>query len=115
MSNIYEKSIKEKTRLNLRLLITRMRFLLVNLIKKQSNYSHSFEADGYCFLVRMLCLINLCLSCDCQRLPFTLASIVTMVGTLYVSMVLHSYVLSVVFSFLQVLQSFHSSSSLVSS
>ncbi|KAL9403091.1 hypothetical protein Peur_000063 [Populus x canadensis] len=33
-----------------------------------------------------------------QRLPFTLGFIGSMVGTLYVSMVWHSYVLSVLFS-----------------
>ncbi|XP_012089603.1 protein transport protein SFT2 [Jatropha curcas] len=38
-----------------------------------------------------------------ERLPFTLGFISTMVGTVYVSMVLHSYILSVLFSILQVL------------
>ncbi|XP_039141377.1 protein transport protein SFT2-like [Dioscorea cayenensis subsp. rotundata] len=38
-----------------------------------------------------------------ERLPFTLGFIGTMVGTIYVSMVLHSYILSVFFSVLQVL------------
>ncbi|CAK7345911.1 unnamed protein product [Dovyalis caffra] len=38
-----------------------------------------------------------------ERLPFTLGFIGSMVGTLYVSMVLHSYVLSVLFSVIQVL------------
>ncbi|XP_050204267.1 protein transport protein SFT2-like [Mercurialis annua] len=38
-----------------------------------------------------------------ERLPFTLGFIGTMVGTVYVSMFLHSYVLSVLFSVLQVL------------
>ncbi|CAN6448269.1 unnamed protein product [Victoria cruziana] len=38
-----------------------------------------------------------------ERLPFTLLFIGSMVGTIYVSMVLHSYVLSVLFSVLQVL------------
>ena len=37
-----------------------------------------------------------------QRLPFTLGFIGSMVGTLYVSMVLHSYFLSVLFSVIQV-------------
>ncbi|KAI9176496.1 hypothetical protein LWI28_003544 [Acer negundo] len=37
-----------------------------------------------------------------ERLPMTLVSIGTMVGTIYVSMVLHSYILSVLFSVLQV-------------
>ncbi|KAG8640437.1 protein transport protein SFT2 [Manihot esculenta] len=37
-----------------------------------------------------------------ERLPFTLGFIGTMVGTVYVSMVLHSYVLSALFSILQV-------------
>lgn len=37
-----------------------------------------------------------------ERLPFTLGFIGTMVGTIYVSMVLHSYILSVLFSVLQV-------------
>ncbi|KAJ6674511.1 VESICLE TRANSPORT PROTEIN [Salix viminalis] len=37
-----------------------------------------------------------------ERLPFTLGFISTMVGTVYVSMVLHSYFLSVLFSVLQV-------------
>lgn len=37
-----------------------------------------------------------------QRLPFTLGFIGSMVGTIYVSMVLHSYVLSALFSVLQV-------------
>ncbi|KAJ6880602.1 hypothetical protein NC652_033823 [Populus alba x Populus x berolinensis] len=37
-----------------------------------------------------------------ERLPFTLGFISTMVGTVYVSMVLHSYILSVLFSVLQV-------------
>ncbi|WCJ37345.1 Got1/Sft2-like vescicle transport protein family [Euphorbia peplus] len=38
-----------------------------------------------------------------ERLPFTLGFIGTMVGTVYVSMFLHSYILSVLFSILQVL------------
>ncbi|XP_028776099.1 protein transport protein SFT2-like [Neltuma alba] len=38
-----------------------------------------------------------------ERLPFTLGFVSIMVGTIYVSMVLHSYILSVVFSVLQVL------------
>uniref|UniRef100_A0A6M2ETU6 Vesicle transport protein n=1 Tax=Populus davidiana TaxID=266767 RepID=A0A6M2ETU6_9ROSI len=38
-----------------------------------------------------------------ERLPFTLGFIGSMVGTLYVSMVLHSYFLSVLFSVIQVL------------
>ncbi|KAI8003176.1 Protein transport protein SFT2 [Camellia lanceoleosa] len=38
-----------------------------------------------------------------ERLPFTLGFVGTMVGTIYVSMVLHSYILSVLFSVLQVL------------
>lgn len=38
-----------------------------------------------------------------ERLPFTLVFIGSMVGTIYVSMVLHSYVLSVLFSLMQVL------------
>ncbi|KAJ7963565.1 Vesicle transport protein [Quillaja saponaria] len=38
-----------------------------------------------------------------ERLPFTLGFIGSMVGTIYVSMVLHSYVLSVLFSVIQVL------------
>ncbi|KAK4758909.1 hypothetical protein SAY87_020210 [Trapa incisa] len=38
-----------------------------------------------------------------ERLPFTAGFIGSMVGTIYVSMVLHSYVLSVLFSVLQVL------------
>ncbi|KAJ6422979.1 hypothetical protein OIU84_023999 [Salix udensis] len=38
-----------------------------------------------------------------ERLPFTLGFIGSMVGTLYVSMVWHSYVLSVLFSVIQVL------------
>ncbi|KAJ9687071.1 hypothetical protein PVL29_015790 [Vitis rotundifolia] len=38
-----------------------------------------------------------------ERLPFTLGFIGSMVGTIYVSMVLHSYVFSVLFSVLQVL------------
>jgi hypothetical protein len=38
-----------------------------------------------------------------ERLPSTLGFIATMVGTIYVSMVLHSYILSVLFSVLQVL------------
>ncbi|KAG5407133.1 hypothetical protein IGI04_013252 [Brassica rapa subsp. trilocularis] len=38
-----------------------------------------------------------------ERLPLTIGFIATMVGTIYVSMVLHSYILSVVFSVLQVL------------
>ncbi|KAL6562486.1 hypothetical protein OROGR_003493 [Orobanche gracilis] len=38
-----------------------------------------------------------------ERLPFTLGFIGSMVGTIYVSMVLHSYVLSVLFSVLQVM------------
>lgn len=37
-----------------------------------------------------------------ERLPVTLVSIGSMVGTIYVSMVLHSYILSVLFSVLQV-------------
>ncbi|XP_020531196.1 protein transport protein SFT2 isoform X2 [Amborella trichopoda] len=38
-----------------------------------------------------------------ERLPFTLGFIGSMAGTIYVSMVLHSYILSVLFSALQVL------------
>ncbi|XP_072976940.1 protein transport protein sft2-like isoform X1 [Typha angustifolia] len=38
-----------------------------------------------------------------ERLPFTLGFIGSMVGTIYVSMVLHSYILSVLFSVVQVL------------
>ncbi|KAL6553565.1 hypothetical protein OROGR_007407 [Orobanche gracilis] len=38
-----------------------------------------------------------------ERLPFTLGFIGSMAGTIYVSMVLHSYILSVLFSVLQVL------------
>ncbi|CAM8896983.1 hypothetical protein QQ045_024182 [Rhodiola kirilowii] len=38
-----------------------------------------------------------------ERLPFTLGFLGTMVGTIYVSMVLHSYILSVLFAVLQVL------------
>ncbi|KAF9590752.1 hypothetical protein IFM89_038065 [Coptis chinensis] len=38
-----------------------------------------------------------------ERLPFTLGFFGSMVGTIYVSMVLHSYLLSVLFSVLQVL------------
>ncbi|KAK6947133.1 Vesicle transport protein, Got1/SFT2-like [Dillenia turbinata] len=38
-----------------------------------------------------------------ERLPFTLGFVGSMVGTIYVSMVLHSYILSVLFSVLQVL------------
>ncbi|KAK6142367.1 hypothetical protein DH2020_022715 [Rehmannia glutinosa] len=38
-----------------------------------------------------------------ERLPFTLGFLGSMAGTIYVSMVLHSYILSVVFSVLQVL------------
>ncbi|KAL1195259.1 hypothetical protein V5N11_029170 [Cardamine amara subsp. amara] len=38
-----------------------------------------------------------------ERLPLTLGFIATMVGTIYVSMVLHSYILSVLFSALQVI------------
>ncbi|KAL8462151.1 hypothetical protein ACS0TY_033286 [Phlomoides rotata] len=39
-----------------------------------------------------------------ERLPFTLGFIGSMMGTIYVSMVLHSYILSVLFSVLQVLR-----------
>ncbi|KAI9120086.1 hypothetical protein K1719_009055 [Acacia pycnantha] len=38
-----------------------------------------------------------------ERLPFTLGFIGSMVGTIYVSMVLHSYILSVLFSVIQVM------------
>ncbi|WOL19200.1 protein transport protein SFT2 [Canna indica] len=38
-----------------------------------------------------------------ERLPFTLGFVGSMVGTIYVSMVLHSYILSVLFSVIQVL------------
>nr|AGV54804.1 transport protein SFT2-like protein [Phaseolus vulgaris] len=38
-----------------------------------------------------------------ERLPFTLAFLGSMGGTIYVSMVLHSYILSLVFSVVQVL------------
>ncbi|KAK4439667.1 protein transport protein SFT2 [Sesamum alatum] len=38
-----------------------------------------------------------------ERLPFTIGFISSMIGTIYVSMVLHSYVLSVLFSVLQVM------------
>ncbi|TQE05403.1 hypothetical protein C1H46_008993 [Malus baccata] len=38
-----------------------------------------------------------------RRLPFTVGFLGTMMGTIYVSMVLHSYILSVFFSVLQVL------------
>jgi hypothetical protein len=38
-----------------------------------------------------------------QRLPFTMGFVGSMVATIYVSMVLHSYILSVFFSVLQVI------------
>ncbi|XP_042485920.1 protein transport protein sft2-like [Macadamia integrifolia] len=38
-----------------------------------------------------------------ERLPLTLGFVASMVGTIYVSMVLHSYILSVLFSVFQVL------------
>ncbi|KAJ8754827.1 hypothetical protein K2173_015339 [Erythroxylum novogranatense] len=38
-----------------------------------------------------------------ERLPFTLGFLASMIGTIYVSMVLHSYILSVLFSVIQVL------------
>lgn len=38
-----------------------------------------------------------------ERLPFTLGFVCSMVGTIYVSMVLHSYLLSVFFSVIQVM------------
>lgn len=38
-----------------------------------------------------------------ERLPFTLGFLGSMIGTIYVSMVLHSYILSVFFSVIQVL------------
>ncbi|KAK1583077.1 hypothetical protein Q3G72_020749 [Acer saccharum] len=38
-----------------------------------------------------------------ERLPFTLGFLGSMIGTIYVSMVLHSYILSVLFSVIQVL------------
>ncbi|KAK3200079.1 hypothetical protein Dsin_023494 [Dipteronia sinensis] len=38
-----------------------------------------------------------------ERLPFTLGFVGSMIGTIYVSMVLHSYILSVLFSVIQVL------------
>ncbi|KAL3503661.1 hypothetical protein ACH5RR_038110 [Cinchona calisaya] len=38
-----------------------------------------------------------------ERLPFTLGFIGSMMGTIYVSMVLHSYILSVLFSVIQIL------------
>ncbi|KAK1297600.1 hypothetical protein QJS10_CPB15g01115 [Acorus calamus] len=38
-----------------------------------------------------------------ERLPFTLVFIGSMVGTIYVSMFLHSYILSLFFSVIQVL------------
>lgn len=38
-----------------------------------------------------------------ERLPFTLGFVGSMAGTIYVSMVLHSYILSVLFSVIQVL------------
>ncbi|KAG6502115.1 protein transport protein SFT2-like [Zingiber officinale] len=41
--------------------------------------------------------------CSKERLPFTALFIGSMVGTIYVSMVLHSYILSVLFSVIQVL------------
>lgn len=41
-----------------------------------------------------------------QRLPFTLGFISSMAGTIYVSMVLHSYLLSVLFSVVQVILRF---------
>jgi len=40
-----------------------------------------------------------------QRLPFTVGFVGSMVATIYVSMVLHSYILSVFFSVLQVITS----------
>ncbi|KAI5683001.1 hypothetical protein M9H77_04229 [Catharanthus roseus] len=42
-----------------------------------------------------------------ERLPFTLGFIGSTVGTIYVSMVLHSYILSVLFSLLQVIALFY--------
>jgi len=43
-----------------------------------------------------------------QRLPFTVGFVGSMVATIYVSMVMHSYILSVFFSVLQVITSLHS-------
>ena len=40
-----------------------------------------------------------------QRLPFTVGFVGSMVATIYVSMVMHSYILSVFFSVLQVMTS----------
>jgi hypothetical protein len=48
------------------------------------------------------CLMLYFLSLLMQRLPLTLGFIGSMVATIYVSMVLHSYVLSVLFSVIQV-------------
>ncbi|KAF6164949.1 hypothetical protein GIB67_037463 [Kingdonia uniflora] len=44
-----------------------------------------------------------CSRLSLQRLPSTLGFVGSMVGTIYVSMVLHSYILSVLFSVLQVI------------
>ncbi|KAJ6973516.1 protein transport protein SFT2-like [Populus alba x Populus x berolinensis] len=57
----------------------------------KNQLAHMFSKEAPCFPSYL------------QRLPFTLGFISTMVGTVYVSMVLHSYILSVLFSVLQVL------------
>ncbi|KAI8553061.1 hypothetical protein RHMOL_Rhmol06G0315600 [Rhododendron molle] len=54
------------------------------------HYDTSFHSNSFSFLLP-------------QRLPFTLGFLSTMVGTIYVSMALHSYILSVLFSVLQVI------------
>ncbi|CAB79510.1 putative protein [Arabidopsis thaliana] len=64
--------------------------------KNQLAHMSSMEV---CYTV-LLCV---CHALNPRRLPSTLGFIATMVGTIYVSMVLHSYILSVLFSVLQVL------------
>lgn len=75
--------------------------VLIRLLKKPLSH---------CWLCWQQILVShICLSSFWQRLPFTLGFIGTMVGTVYVSMVLHSYVLSALFSILQVQKPFNSS------
>lgn len=73
----------------------------LNLLQRLSMYTQCTILKSFlqkCFVINTFCLI-FCF----QRLPLTLISIGSMVGTVYVSMVLHSYILSVLFSVLQVL------------
>lgn len=79
----------------------------------KTQFAHMFSMEVFlipfisclwCSVSSAYCPLNLSLPHNLyQRLPFTLGFMGSMIGTLYVSMALHSYILSVLFSVLQVL------------